>query len=100
VNDPICIAVSNALRFQDLARIKDLLQEDNRPLRDEMHHMVGDEVAGALFGLRGVMDLVRKVAPLGNPVLLPGETGSGKDGIAYAIHRTVHTTRLGFLTAA
>jgi transcriptional regulator with GAF, ATPase, and Fis domain len=87
VNDPLTIAVSNALRFQELARMKDLLQEDNRLLRDEMHHMVGDEVVGAQFGLRGVMDLVRKVAPLANPVLLLGETGSGKDVIANAIHR-------------
>lgn len=87
VNDPLSIAVSNALHFQELTRIKDLLQEDNRLLRDEMHYLVGDEVVGAQFGLRGVMDLVRKVAPLANPVLLLGETGSGKDVIANAIHR-------------
>ncbi len=87
VNDPLCIAVSNALRFQELARIRDFLEDDYRLLRDEMHHLVGDEVVGAQFGLRGVMDLVRIVAPLGSPVLLLGETGSGKDVVANAIHR-------------
>ncbi|HSA21482.1 MAG TPA: sigma 54-interacting transcriptional regulator [Myxococcota bacterium] len=87
VNDPLSIAVTNALRFQELVRLKDSLEEDNRALRKEMHHLVGVEVVGAQFGLRGVMELARKVAPLGSPVLLLGETGSGKDVIANAIHR-------------
>lgn len=87
VNDPLCIAVSNALRYQELTRIRDALEDDNRLLRDEMHQLVGDEVVGAQFGLRSVMDLVRKVAPLGSPVILLGETGSGKDVVANAVHR-------------
>lgn len=87
VNDPLSIAVSNALHFQELVRIKDLLEDDNRLLRNEMHRLVGDEVVGAQFGLRGVMDLVRMVAPLDSSVLLLGETGSGKGVIGNAIHR-------------
>ena len=87
VNDPLCIAVANALHYQELTRIKELLEDDNRLLRDEMLHLAGDEVVGAQFGLRGVMELVRKVAPLSSSVLLLGETGVGKDVIANAIHR-------------
>jgi transcriptional regulator with GAF, ATPase, and Fis domain len=43
-------------------------------------------VIGAEFGLAGVMALVRRVAPLESPVLLLGETGSGKEVIARALH--------------
>ena len=44
------------------------------------------EIIGADFGLRPVIDLVRRVAPSDSPVLLLGETGVGKDVIAHAIH--------------
>lgn len=86
VNDPISIAVSNALHFEELVQLKDILADDNRALRSEIHSLVGNEVVGAQAGLRQVMDLVRKVAALNSPVLMLGETGSGKDVIANAIH--------------
>jgi len=48
--------------------------------------VTGEEIIGADFGLRGVMEMVRQVAPLPSPVLLLGETGTGKEIIASAIH--------------
>jgi len=86
LREPFSIALSNGVRHQELARLKELLAEDNRFLRNELRETVGDSVVGADFGLRGVMEMVRHVAGLVSPVLLLGETGTGKEVIAHAIH--------------
>jgi transcriptional regulator with GAF, ATPase, and Fis domain len=52
-----------------------------------LRQVIGEEIIGADFGLRSVMELVRQVAPLSSPVLLLGETGTGKEVIASAIHK-------------
>jgi len=87
LNEPFAIALSNALRFQELQRLRDLLAEDNRDLRSQLRDVTSAEVVGADFGLRDVMDLARQVAASTSPVLLLGETGTGKEVIASAIHQ-------------
>jgi len=87
LNEPFAIAISNYLRYREMLRLKDLLADDNRYLHEELREQVGDEIVGANFGLKAVMDLVRQVAPLPSPVLLLGETGVGKEVIANAIHK-------------
>jgi transcriptional regulator with GAF, ATPase, and Fis domain len=86
LNEPFVIAFSNTLKHQEVLRLKDLLADDNRYLHRELLHLSGDEIVGAEFGLKGVMNMTRQVAPLSSPVLLLGETGVGKDVIANAIH--------------
>ena len=86
LNDPCAIALSNTLRHQEVLRLKDLLADDNRYFQDELRRLAGEEIIGAEFGLKGVMEMVRQVAPLSSPVLLLGETGTGKEVIASAIH--------------
>ena len=86
LNEPFAVAVSNSLRYRELTQLRDMLADDNRYLQDELRRMTGEEVIGAEFGLKGVMALVRQVAPLDSPVLLLGETGTGKEVIAGAIH--------------
>ncbi len=86
LREPYAIALSNSLRFQELLELKELLAADNRFLQGELRHMAGEEIVGADFGLKGVMELVRQVAPLTSPVLLRGETGTGKEVIAGALH--------------
>ena len=86
LNEPFAIAFSNALKHQEVLKLKDLLADDNRYLHRELLHLSGDEIIGADFGLKKVMEMVRQVAPLNSPVLLLGETGVGKDVIANAIH--------------
>jgi transcriptional regulator with GAF, ATPase, and Fis domain len=63
-----------------------MLADDNRFLQGELRRMSGEEIIGANFGLRQVMEEVRKVAVLDTPVVLLGETGSGKEVIANMIH--------------
>jgi transcriptional regulator with GAF, ATPase, and Fis domain len=86
LNEPFAIALSNALRFQELRRLRDMLADDNRELRSQLRDASAVEVVGADFGLRDVMQMVRQVAPSTSPVLLLGETGTGKEVIASAIH--------------
>jgi transcriptional regulator with GAF, ATPase, and Fis domain len=87
LREPFAIALSNSIRYQELLRLKELLAEDNRFLRSELRQTIGEEIIGADFGLRGVMEMVRQVAPLVSPVLLVGETGTGKEIVASAIHK-------------
>ena len=86
LNEPFAIALSNALTHQEVLRLKDMLTDDNRYLHQELLRMSGDEIIGSDFGLKDVMEMVRKVGPLESPVLLLGETGVGKGVIASAIH--------------
>jgi transcriptional regulator with GAF, ATPase, and Fis domain len=86
LNEPFAIALTNSLRYRELETLRDTLADDNRYLQDELRTLSGGEVIGAEFGLRQVMGMVRQVAPLNSPVLLIGETGTGKEVIANAIH--------------
>ncbi len=86
LKEPFVIAMSNTLRYREVVKLKDMLADDNRYLHREMHHLIGDDIIGANFGLKGVMEKVSQVADLNSPVLLLGETGVGKDVIANAIH--------------
>jgi len=86
LREPFAIAMSNALRYLELIKLKNVLADDNRYLHGELHRLSGIEVVGADFGLRDVMNRVKQVAALNSPVLLLGETGVGKDIIANTIH--------------
>jgi len=86
LKEPFSIAMANALRHREVVQLKNMLSDDNRFLRQEMRQLAGDEIIGANFGLKEIMDKVQHVAALGSPVLLLGETGTGKDIVANAIH--------------
>jgi len=86
LKDPFIISMANALKHREVKKLKDLIVDDNRYLHGELRRISGDEIIGANFGLRDVMQKVHQVAPLDSPVLLLGETGVGKDVIANAIH--------------
>ncbi|MCP5108217.1 MAG: sigma-54-dependent Fis family transcriptional regulator, partial [bacterium] len=86
LKEPFVIAMSNTLKHREVLKLKDLLADDNRYLHGELRRLSGDEIVGANFGLRETMEKVRQVAELDSPVLLLGETGTGKDVMANAIH--------------
>jgi transcriptional regulator with GAF, ATPase, and Fis domain len=86
LHDPFAVALANLLKHRELTRLKDLLADDNQYLRRELHHLSGDEIVGARFGLRDVMEMVWQVAPMDVNVILTGETGVGKEVFANAVH--------------
>jgi len=87
LNKPCAIALTNSLRYRELKNFKELLADDNRYLQDELNKISGEKVIGAEQGLKGVMRMVHQVAHLESPVLLLGETGTGKEVIANAIYQ-------------
>ncbi len=86
LKEPFFVAMSNTLKHREVLKLKDLLADDNRYLHGELRRISGDEIIGANFGLKEVMEKAGHVASLDSPVLLLGETGAGKDVIANAIH--------------
>lgn len=86
LRDPFCLAISNALKHREIIELTNLLSAHTRFLHKELQRKSGEEIIGSDFGLKGVMHKVQQVATLDSPVLLLGETGTGKDIIASAIH--------------
>jgi formate hydrogenlyase transcriptional activator len=85
---PIAAAVANALAFEKISRLTRQLQAENLALRQEIdERFMFEEIVGASPALRDTLALVDKVAATDATVLLTGETGTGKELIARAIHR-------------
>jgi hydrogenase-4 transcriptional activator len=86
LKEPFGIALANSLKHREVLRLRDRLKDDNRYLRTELMRIAGDDIIGKNTGLRGVMEAVSQVAHLATPVLLIGDTGTGKEVIANTIH--------------
>jgi hypothetical protein len=73
--------------YREIAELKDKLAQEKLYLEDEICGKMDFEgIVGQSSGLRHVLDLVETVAPSDWTVLLPGETGTGKELIARTIH--------------
>jgi len=86
INEPAAVALANSRRYLELMRLKELLADDSKYFQSELRRGFSEEIVGAEFGLKAVMEQVLKVAPQPSPVVLYGETGTGKELIANAIH--------------
>jgi formate hydrogenlyase transcriptional activator len=85
---PIAAAVANALAFEEISRLSRQLQAENLALRQEIdERSMFEEIVGVSKALRDTLSLVDKVAATDATVLLTGETGTGKELVARAIHR-------------
>jgi formate hydrogenlyase transcriptional activator len=83
----VAIAMENALAYGEIAELKDKLAQEKLYLEDEIRgEMDFEGIVGQSSALRNVLRLVETVAPSDSTVLLLGETGTGKELIARAIH--------------
>ena len=83
----IAIAVENALAYREISELKDKLAQEKLYLEEEIRsEMSFESIVGNSPALKHVLELVETVALSDSTVLLLGETGTGKELIARAIH--------------
>src|SRR5246500_4888808 len=83
----IAIAIENALAYHEISQLKDKLAQEKLYLEEEIRsEMNFENIIGNSPALKHVLELVETVASSDSTVLLLGETGTGKELIARAIH--------------
>jgi formate hydrogenlyase transcriptional activator len=87
IANQVAVAVENALAFGEIEALKDKLAKEKEYLEDEVRteHNFGD-IVGESAALREILKKVETVAPTDSTVLVCGETGTGKELIARAVH--------------
>jgi formate hydrogenlyase transcriptional activator len=87
VANQVAIAVENALAYGQIAELKDKLAQEKIYLEDEIRtEMNFEEIIGNSPALRRVLKQVETVGPTDSTVLIYGETGTGKELVARALH--------------
>jgi formate hydrogenlyase transcriptional activator len=83
----VAIAIDNAFAYCQITELRDQLTREKLYLQDELRsEMNFEEIIGNSAALRNVLRQVEAVAPTGSTVLIYGETGTGKELIARAVH--------------
>ncbi len=88
IAERVSIAVDNALAYQEIHRLKERLVDENLALTEQLNNVDGEfgEIIGRSEAMFNVLKQVEMVAPSDSTVLILGETGTGKELIARAIH--------------
>jgi transcriptional regulator with GAF, ATPase, and Fis domain len=90
-------ALKNA--FEEIQILKDQLYKENLALREEIDvNRMFEEIVGSSPALQVVLSRVAKVAPTDSTVLITGETGTGKELIARAIHKRSQRASRAFVS--
>ena len=86
--EPLTVALQNDRRVAEISALRDAAEADKLSLLRRLgRDAIVDAIVGAESGLKSVMERADLVAPSDLPVLILGETGSGKEVIARAIHQ-------------
>jgi len=85
--------------FEEIQTLKDQLYKENLALREEIDiNRMFEEIVGSSPALQAVLSRVAKVAPTDSTVLITGETGTGKELIARAIHKRSQRSPRAFVS--
>src|SRR5208337_1664840 len=85
--------------LDEVKKLRDQLYNENIALREEIDKAsMFEEIVGTSHALQSVLSRVAKVAPTDSTVLLTGETGTGKELVARAIHRRSHRSSRAFVS--
>jgi PAS domain S-box-containing protein len=85
--------------FEEIKRLRDQLHNENVVLREQIDQaFMFEEIVGSSPALRGVLSRLLKVAPTDSSVLVSGETGTGKELVARAIHKRSRRSQRAFVS--
>jgi transcriptional regulator with GAF, ATPase, and Fis domain/HAMP domain-containing protein len=85
--------------FEEIKELRDQLYKENLALKDEIDRSsMFEEIVGASPALQSVLARVAKVAPTDSTVLVTGETGTGKELIARAVHKRSQRSSRAFVS--
>jgi PAS domain S-box-containing protein len=88
-----------AKAFKEIQTLKDQLQTENIALRDEVDRVsMFEEIVGTSTALQTVLSRIAKVAPTDSSVFITGETGTGKELIARAVHKRSQRSGRAFVS--
>jgi formate hydrogenlyase transcriptional activator len=84
----VAIATENALAFEEINDLRRHIEDEKVYLEEEIRSEYRfDEIVGSGPALRGVLQQIETAAPTDSSILIQGETGTGKELVARAIHR-------------
>src|SRR5216684_972157 len=85
--------------FEEIKRLRDQLHDENVVLREQIDQaFMFDEIVGTSSALQRVLSRLMKVAPTDSSVLVSGETGTGKELVARAIHKRSRRAQRAFVS--
>lgn len=94
----VAIAIDNSLSYQKIEDLKNKLAEEKLYLEDEIRtYYQFEDIIGRSDALRRILQQVETVAPTDSTVLIQGETGTGKELIARAIHNLSSRNKSSFV---
>jgi formate hydrogenlyase transcriptional activator len=89
---------ATGIDIEDRKQAEERMRNENMALREEIDHTsMFEEIVGSSFELRKVLQHLAKVAPMDSTVLILGETGTGKELIARAIHKRSNRSARAFI---
>ena len=84
----VAIATENAVAFEEINELRRHIEDEKVYLEEEIRSEYRfDEIVGSGPALRGVLQQIQTAAPTDSSILIQGETGTGKELVARAIHR-------------
>ena len=84
----VAIATENAAAFEEINDLRRHIEDEKVYLEEEIRSEYRfDEIVGSGPALRGVLQQIQTAAPTDSSILIQGETGTGKELVARAIHR-------------
>jgi transcriptional regulator with GAF, ATPase, and Fis domain len=87
VKDTLCLTLDKLLAYEEIEKLSQQLQQENTYLQEEVQtHYNFKEIVGVSQSLQPVLKGISQVAPTDATVLILGETGTGKELIARALH--------------
>ena len=88
IAERVSIAIDNALAYREIQRLKERLVDENLALTEQLNNVESEfgEIIGRSEAMNSVLKQVEMVAHSDSTVLILGETGTGKELIARAIH--------------